>query len=104
LETAFRVAASLSSSVGFTAGVGDPGSGMSFGVDVERAAGERVKNPEMVDSRPRDWLAVGDVIESGILGDLTVVQPRMNVGIVVLEHDVDRVQVGVTFQHLINFI
>jgi hypothetical protein len=62
----------------FAAGVGEPGSGISFGVDVDCAAGERVKKPEMVESRPRDWVPEGDVIEVEMLGDLTVVWPRMD--------------------------
>jgi hypothetical protein len=44
------------------AGVGDPGSGISLGPEVDFAAGERVRNPEMVESSPRDWLAEGEVI------------------------------------------
>ena len=40
--------------VGFAAGVGDPGSGISLGPDVDGPAGERVRKLEMVESRPRD--------------------------------------------------
>jgi len=40
--------------IGFAAGVGDPGSGISLGTDVDGPAGERVKKPEIVESRPRD--------------------------------------------------
>jgi hypothetical protein len=43
---------------------------MSLWPEVDFPAGDRVKNPDMVESRPRDWLAEGDVIDSGMVGDL----------------------------------